>query len=231
MGRTLGPISGYGTSFDGNQGVFGADWSDHKQVDDKEWEQYLQNVRKQAGRKKQAEDLARELGESSYTWYRNDKNKYGKGVKGITESVGLQPRGVGSINGTSQGTGSNSSTNQFGGDWTSGNGNFSFDKMKTMAKDLSQQQIDHNRQMMDLSSGYRTKEKNLDSGIRMKEADQKFGFEKGLQELSQSWQTNMQDDRFNQDRIMFDKAERQDVNKTRSARSAASNLYYGRNIF
>lgn len=221
MGRMSG-ISSMSNSFGS---VFGADWSDHKQVDDKEWEQYLQNVRKQAGRKKQAEDLARELGETSYTWYRDDTGKQKGSVRGITEYI--RPQTIKSA-GTAT---SSSSTNQFGGDWTSGNGNFSFDKMKTMAKDLSQQQIDHSRQMMELSSGYRTKEKNLDSGIRIKENNQKFGFEKGLQELSQSWQTNMQNDRFNQDRTMFDKAERQDVNKTRSARSAASNLYYGRSKF
>ena len=185
-------------------------------ADEKEWNKYLQNTRANAARKKQAEDLAIELGETSYSWAGPTSSGYG------IVDINKQNKGAAT---------SNSSTNQFGGDWTSGNGNFSFDNMKTMAKDLSQQQIDHSRQMMELSAGFRTAEKNLDTGIRQREADQKFGFEKSLQELSQNWQGQMQDSRFNQDRTMFDKSENQDIQKTRSARSAANSLYYGANRF
>jgi hypothetical protein len=141
-------------------------------------------------------------------------------------------KGLGDITiGRTTSTTTNAKSNEYGGDWLGGNNNYSFDNMKTMARDLATQQLETQDKLMGLSYGYRTKEKDLDSTIRQREADQKFGFEKNLQELSNNQQLKVQGNQFGQEQTMFDKGTTADTQKTDSARRAASSLFYGRRSY
>ena len=220
-------------------------YDNRKLADEETWNQYLNDVRKNAARKNQAKQLAIELGEDSFRWQgataggfgiisAQDRDRFnrqnGRGEYSPENLARRKARGLGEGRGRKGDRGGNAArTGQggYGGDWGNGNDMFSFDSMKTMAKDLSQQQIDHNKQMMELSYGYRTKEKDLDSGIRQREANQQFGFQQKLQAQNETHLKQMQDDRFNQEQEMFGRQEREKINTINSARKAASNLYRG----
>lgn len=126
------------------------------------------------------------------------------------------------------GTNSSSSTaNDYGGDWTDGNSMFSFDNMRTMAKEMASDQLAHSEKMMGLSHGYRSKEKVQDNEIRMRESDQKFGFDKALQHLQNTHQKDMQTSSQTQERTMFGLQDNSATAKINSARGAANRLYFG----
>lgn len=129
------------------------------------------------------------------------------------------------------GSNSNTKSNEYGGDWLNSNSDYSYDNLKTMAKDMATQQLETQDKLMGLSYGYRTKEKDLDSTIRQREADQKFGFEKNLQEMSNAQQLKVQGNQYGQEQLMFDKNITADTQKTDSARRAASSLFYGRRSY
>ena len=133
--------------------------------------------------------------------------------------------------GTTTGISSTTKSNEYGGDWLNSNGNYSYDNLQTMAKDMAQQQLETQDKLMGLSYGYRTKEKDLDSTIRQREADQMFGFERNLQELSNAQQLKVQANQYGQEQSMFDKGVTADTQKTESARRAASGLFYGRRSY
>jgi hypothetical protein len=126
---------------------------------------------------------------------------------------------------------STTKSNEYGGDWLNSNSNYSYDNLKTMAKDMATQQLDTQDKLMGLSYGYRTKEKDLDSTIRQRENDQKFGFEKNLQEMSNAQQLKIQGNQYGQEQLMFDKGTTADNQKTESARRAANSLFYGRRAY
>ncbi len=122
----------------------------------------------------------------------------------------------------------NTKTNtEFGGDWTQGNGMFSFDTIKQQAKDLAAQNLENSRNLMGLSYEYRTKEKGFDSDIRQREANQQFGFTTALEGIRNTQQSKYQSDQFAQDNNMFDRNKQMQNESMASARSVANNLYFG----
>ena len=164
--------------------------------------------------------------------YEQYKNAFSKAVN-RQKNLGLILAG-GDGNGglrTATGTSSTTKSNEYGGDWLNSNSDYSYDNLQTMAKDMAQQQLETQDKLMGLSYGYRTKEKDLDSTIRQREADQKFGFEKNLQEMSNAQQLKIQGNQYGQEQFMFDKNITADTQKTDSARRAASSLFYGRRSY
>lgn len=137
-----------------------------------------------------------------------------------------EANGLGSTARTSQ-FGDSKTNTDYGGDWTQGNSAFSFDTLKSQAKDLAQQNLENSRNLMDLSYGYRTKEKNLDSEIRSREANQQFGFQQALEGIKNTQQSKYQADQFNQDNNMFERNKQMQNENMASARSAANSLYFG----
>lgn len=122
----------------------------------------------------------------------------------------------------------NTKTNSdFGGDWTQGNPSFSFDTMKSQAKEMAQMNLENSRNLMGLSYEYRTKEKGFDADIRSREANQQFGFQQALEGMRNTQQSKIQDNEFNQQRTMFDRQKQAQDDTTQSARSAANSLYFG----
>lgn len=132
----------------------------------------------------------------------------------------------GSTTRTSQ-FGDTKTNTDYGGDWTQGNSAFSFDTLKSQAKDLAQQNLENSRNLMDLSYTYRTKEKGLDSDIRQREANQQFGFQQALEGMKNTQQSKYQADQFAQDNNMFDRNKQKQNEDMASARGAANNLYFG----
>ena len=164
--------------------------------------------------------------------YEQYKNAFSKAVN-RQKNLGLILAG-GDGNGglrTTTGISSTTKSNEYGGDWLNSNSDYSYDNLQTMAKDMAQQQLETQDKLMGLSYGYRTKEKDLDSTIRQREADQKFGFEKNLQEMSNAQQLKIQGNQYGQEQFMFDKNITADTQKTDSARRAASSLFYGRRSY
>lgn len=205
------------------QGGYQAEWSAPTKNKKGEWVQSVTGFKKQG----QQDDFF-----TSYEKQLQDQQR----IKGLQEKYGLIS---GSGANTRTGSGNSSATgNEYGGDWTDSNSMYSYDNMKSMAKDMAQQQLEHSEKMMGLSYGYRSKEKVQDSDIRMKETDQgsmlrmregeqKFGFEKALQQLSQDHASNMQTKQFNQENTMFRMQDDSATNKINAARAAANKLYYG----
>lgn len=134
--------------------------------------------------------------------------------------------GIGSTARTSQ-FGDSKTNTDYGGDWTQGNSSYSFDTLKSQAKDLAQQNLENSRNLMDLSYSYRTKEKGLDSDIRQREANQQFGFQQALEGMKNTQQSKYQADQFNQDNNMFERNKLLQNENMASARGAANNLYFG----
>jgi hypothetical protein len=173
------------------------------------------------GFKRRVQDMSDE----EYEQYANAYSKAINRQKRLNDSLyGTQS----TTTGISTGTNANTKSNEYGGDWLNSNSNFSFDNMKTMAKDLAEQQLGIQDKLMGLSYGYRTKEKDLDSTIRQRENDQKFGFETTLQGLRDTQQLKVQENQFGQERTMFDKFTTAEMDRTESARRAANRLFYGR---
>lgn len=105
----------------------------------------------------------------SDAWWQDDIKQYAKSkqINAAYDAVDQQyaPKPVG---------GSGTGTNQFGGDWTQGNQDFSFDKMRQdmmqSAKEMSAMQLDHTKQMMGTASHYRNFDEDKGLGRRMTEA-------------------------------------------------------------
>lgn len=142
----------------------------------------------------------------------------------MNEAMGITNAGS---NARTNAFGNTQTNSDFGGDWTQGNPSFSFDTMKSQAKEMAQMNLENSRNLMGLSYEYRTKEKGFDADIRSREANQQFGFQQSLEGLRNTQQLKMQDNQFNQDRTMFDTQRQAQDNTVNSARSAANNLYFG----
>lgn len=164
----------------------------------------------------------RDMNDEEYERYSQSLQKQVSRKNRITDIVSGR-------NSTTTNTAAGATTNTgYDSDWNNSNPNYSWDSMKTMAKDLAQQQLDQSEKMMGLSYGFRTKEKGLDSEIRQREAQQRFGFEEALENLKNNQQLKIQDNQYGQERTMFGLQDTAETNKINSARSAASNLFYGR---
>lgn len=153
-----------------------------------------------------------------------DKLKLGQSR--LNEKNQLLGLGSTSTSRTSQ-FGDSKTNTDYGGDWTQGNSAYSFDTLKAQAKDLAQQNLENSRNLMDLSYGYRTKEKGLDSDIRQREANQQFGFQQALEGMKNTQQSKYQADQFNQDNNMFERNKQMQNENMASARNAANSLYFG----
>jgi hypothetical protein len=180
-------------------------------------------------------DTSKDFSERGLGFKRNVKDmsdeEYEQYKAAYSKQINRQ-RGLGDITvGRNTSATTNTKSNEYGGDWLNSNSNYSYDNLKTMAKDMATQQLETQDKLMGLSYGYRTKEKDLDSTIRQRENDQKFGFEKNLQDLSNTQQLKVQANQYGQEQTMFDKGTTADTQKTESARRAASGLFYGRRSY
>jgi hypothetical protein len=149
---------------------------------------------------------------------------------GVSGAAAGSTSGI-STNNTYANNGSSSNTqtsSNFGGDWTQGNNNFGFDSMMKQAKDLASFHLENAGKQMELSYGYRDREANRDSNLRMKESDQGYQQQRGLGEQQYGFQRGLNDQRnsFDVARIQLQESFRQ--NQVDDNRAAAHRLYFGR---
>lgn len=147
------------------------------------------------------------------------------GVGGQSNSSSSSSSSNYASNGSSSG---NQTSSQFGGDWTQGNNNFGFDRMKTMAKELSQMQLDQAKQQMDLSYGYRDKEANRDYGFQRGLSEQNYQQQRGLSEQSYQQQRGINEQRNTFDVAMVQLRDNLRQQQTEGDRQAATRLYFGK---
>lgn len=111
--------------------------------------------------------------------------------------------------------------------------------LQQQAKDMASFQLENASKQMELSYGYRSKEKSQDDAITRGQSEQQYGFQRGLADQSynnqrgindqqNTQQSKMQDNQYGQERTMFNMRDSAQQRDTQSARNAANALYFGR---
>jgi len=93
------------------------------------------------------------------------------------------------------------------------------------AKDLSQLHIDQTKDLMGAASGYRQKEADQNSDLRMRESNQNYGFQTGLHTLDNNFKLGYQQNQFGQDNTMASNQQKYRLDTLGDARTAAQSLW------
>jgi hypothetical protein len=164
----------------------------------------------------------RDLTDEEYDLYIEKVKKAAERQRKVSEAL-VPTRGISNVENPDF-------TNSYGKDWSTQNPNYSWDNMQTMAKSMAELQLEQSSKLMDLSYGYRTREKEFDSGIRERDDNRRFGFDKYLENLRNTQQLELQQRQYGQEQAMFRKQREADRESTASARRAANNLFYGNRV-